>query len=95
MNRFKPAQVLLTLTLAILLITGSVAFGNAATNPVQKAPIAKKVTKKMPKKPPTTVPKKPASNVKVVTIQTSRGSIVMELYPALMPITVTNFEKLV
>lgn len=30
-----------------------------------------------------------------VTIETSRGSIVLELYPELMPVTVANFEKLV
>ncbi|MCL0043878.1 peptidylprolyl isomerase, partial [Peptococcaceae bacterium] len=34
-------------------------------------------------------------DVKKATIKTSKGDIVVELYPDAMPITVANFEKLV
>lgn len=38
---------------------------------------------------------KASTGAKLVTIETDRGNIVMEIYPKLMPITVANFEKLI
>ncbi|HBC91599.1 MAG TPA: peptidylprolyl isomerase [Pelotomaculum sp.] len=45
------------------------------------------------------VKEQPASSVeedvRIVTIETSKGNIIVEIYPKLMPITAGNFEKLV
>ncbi|MGE5416273.1 MAG: peptidylprolyl isomerase [Acidobacteriota bacterium] len=40
-------------------------------------------------------PVKASPGAKIVTIQTDKGDIIIEVYPKLMPITVANFEKLV
>ncbi|MGE5416146.1 MAG: peptidylprolyl isomerase [Acidobacteriota bacterium] len=96
MKRSSSIQILFIMVLAILLATGSAAVGQTAnTKVVKKATTHKQVKKTPPKKVMPIVPAKVANNVKVVTIQSTRGNIVMELYPALMPVTVANFEKLV
>ena len=44
---------------------------------------------------PGSMKRAPAPIIMIITIETAKGNITLEVYPDLMPVTVGNFEKLI